>query len=429
MMKNLKSQHKKNQYGVTLIEMMVALIIGLIVSLAIYGVITSSEGRKRTTTSVNDIGQSGAYATYQLDKTLRSAGSGYGALSTATYTYGCPLRAAVNGTQILPSLTPFPAPFSAVPQTLPLTPVVIISGGAGAGGDVIITMAGSGGLSESGTKFQNAPTATQLSLESVSAFRASDTGGTSDIVLLANQPSPNQANCLISQVSPSFTIKYNQVPPILADTSTLPLAANVNPNYYQDSVNGTAIASFSTSAIVLNLGQSPTFSMFAVGASSNSGATASAGTNTLFKYDLLNITDNTAANASANPSVFSDGVYVMRAMYGVDNDGNPNTTTINWVQPNGVYAANFLLDGSIASNTLLQTIVAVKVALILQSSLPEKVPAGQPGIASPGLAYAGSTASFTLFSDTATPITQIVAPTNLRYRVFETTIPIRNRLL
>lgn len=429
-MQNNKLQHKKNQSGLSLIELMVALIIGLIVSLAIYGVMASSEGRKRTTTSVNDIGQSGAYAAYQLDKTLRSAGSGYGATSNAALTYGCPLRAAVNGTQILPSLTVFPAPFAAVPQALPLTPVVIVSGGAGAGGDVIITMAGSGGLSESGTRFQNVPSATQLSLESVSAFRASDTGGTSDIILLANQPAANQANCLISQVSPAFAIRYNQAPPVLADTSTLALGANVNPNYYQPTVNGTAIAGYSTSAVVLNLGQNPNFSMFAVGASTAGGTTAAAGNNTLFKYDLLNVADAAAANASANPSVFSDGVYAMRAMYGVDNDGNAATTTINWVPPTGAYAANLLLDGSIASSTLLQTIVAVKVALILQSSLPEIMPAGQPGIASPGLTYANDgTASFTLFSDTPTPVTQMVAPTNLRYRVFETTIPIRNRLL
>ena len=52
------------QRGMTLIELLVAMLISLVLSLAIFGVLASSEGLKRTTTSVNDINQTGNYAMY-----------------------------------------------------------------------------------------------------------------------------------------------------------------------------------------------------------------------------------------------------------------------------------------------------------------------------------------------------------------------------
>src|SRR5450830_1206747 len=101
------------QAGVTLIELMVVLVIGLVVSLAIFGVMTASEGRKRTTTSVNDIDQSANYGLYQMDKLIRSAGTGF--TQAYTQTYGCELLAIKNTVAILPQPagTDLPKPFSA----------------------------------------------------------------------------------------------------------------------------------------------------------------------------------------------------------------------------------------------------------------------------------------------------------------------------
>jgi prepilin-type N-terminal cleavage/methylation domain-containing protein len=63
--------------GMSLIELMVALLIASIVTLAIFAVMSTFEGRKRTTTSVNDANQAGNYAMHLLDKLVRSAGSGF----------------------------------------------------------------------------------------------------------------------------------------------------------------------------------------------------------------------------------------------------------------------------------------------------------------------------------------------------------------
>jgi len=64
------------QKGMTLVELMVALTIGLGITLAISSVLIASENHKRTTTSTNDAQQTGSYSFYALDKALRGAGSG-----------------------------------------------------------------------------------------------------------------------------------------------------------------------------------------------------------------------------------------------------------------------------------------------------------------------------------------------------------------
>jgi len=389
------------QLGVGLVELMVTLVIGLVVSLAIYGVLTASEGRKRTTNSINDIDQVGAYTLYQLDKSLRSAGSGFSAGSTplgsgnavqaATYTYGCPLRVARNGGQLMPAAG-FSVPFNNVPTTVRLTPAIIFNAAAPAGDDVILVMAGSAGLGESGTKFSSPATSTSLNLANQAGFRATD------ITLLASPPSGgNMSPCLVEQVATGF------VP--LAGAAAVPLGGE----FYQATVAGTSTTDYADTSIALNLGQTPVFAMFAVGANA-------AGTNdTLYRYDLLSAA-NTAANATnPNPGVFAESIFQMHAIYGVDIDGDPNVASVTWVAPTGAYASANLLSGTAAANTALTTIRAIKIGLIMRSNLPERVNV--------------SPATITLFGSTAVPVTVNLAALNFRYRAFEETIPLRNPIM
>lgn len=392
----------KFSQGFSLIELMVALVIGLIVSLAIYGVLNVNEAHKRTTTSVNDIDQSGAYAIYQFDKIIRSAGSGLAAIegnisgAATGNSYGCPLRAAISGVPLLPKVGAFPAPFASVPLGLTLAPAIIFSQAAGTGGDVVMTMTGSGGLGEGSTVVSDATSSTTMKVTSLAGFRVGD------LLLLrglTGDPSALGSPCYLEQVA--NTINYTSNP------IDLPLTSIVY------------IAPPSTVSRAFSLGQVPMFNLYGVGAN-----------NTLSRYDLLSQANATANAAGANPSVFVEGVYKMRAIYGVDTSTDQNVATISWVLPTGAYAAANLLAGTSASNATLKTIKAIKIGLIMQSSLVEKVPAGQPGVPSPGITFSGSSASVTLFADTptATRITESVTPVNVRYRVYEQTVPIRNAL-
>src|ERR1700761_1608922 len=115
------------QKGMTLVELMVAVVIGLGITLAISSVLIASENHKRTTTSTNDAQQTGTYGYHALDKALRGAGS---AIAESAYpsdvgVLGCHLNAGA----IFPRTTAFPAPFAGflagVTNTLKVAPLLI----------------------------------------------------------------------------------------------------------------------------------------------------------------------------------------------------------------------------------------------------------------------------------------------------------------
>lgn len=78
------------QRGVTLIELMVGLLLGLVVVLVTAQVLSFSEGQKRVTTSGGDAQVNGALGLYTLQREIQLAG--YGLLSELMV-LGCPLQA------------------------------------------------------------------------------------------------------------------------------------------------------------------------------------------------------------------------------------------------------------------------------------------------------------------------------------------------
>jgi type IV pilus assembly protein PilW len=210
------------QSGVTLIELMVVLVIGLVVSLAIFGVMSANEGRKRTTTSVNDMDQSANYGLYQMDKLIRSAGTGF--TQAYTQTYGCELLAKKNTVAILPPSADLPKPFSAayanilasIGNTFRLAPIIIVNGTrtnltAGSNpSDSLIIMSGSAGLGEASIGFRSVPTAPTLNVVNVAGFRAT-TSPDADILAIVAYRDTTDATvttmppCMLEQVSTPFT--------------------------------------------------------------------------------------------------------------------------------------------------------------------------------------------------------------------------------
>lgn len=384
-------QNKQN--GVTMIELLVALVIGLIVSLAVYGVMSVSEGRKRTTTSVNDIDKAGAYAVYQLDKMIRSAGSGFtGGLNpnaapntnSAMYSFGCKLKITKSATALLPKPTDFPAPFAAAPKALTLAPVVIMDGAATAG-DILISMGGGGGLSESITNITSASSGS-ISVNTTASITAND----KLLFLAANSdasPNPGQT-CLLDHVKSDF---------VQGNGSTFDVAMAGD---FHD--GGGTLSAFGSPSVVVNLGKNPRFNMFGVGAN-----------NTLFRYNLLEAPAATTAD-EPNPSEFVESVFQMEAIYGITD---PLGTVGNyaWQEPTGDYASAKLLAGDTDANTRLRNITLVRVALVMKTDLPEK------GDVSSG--------SVTVFGNTTLAKTINGLDKSFRYRVVETTIPIRNTLV
>lgn len=372
--------------GHTLIELMVAIIIGLIMVLASFQVLAMFEGHKRTTTGMNDALQSGNFGIYTLDKLIRSSGSGL--VQSASFAYGCPLNYTPTGGTTVSSgvLSGLPAPFSTNvgSQALRVAPVVIFPNTTDPtlGPDVFLLMSGGAGFGEMPVPVTRKPIGTELLVATTVGLSADEW------VLLGGG---GAANCMLTTVS--------SVP----DNKVLTLA--------QATVGAASLASYS-SGYVVGLGNAQAASFVMYGVDSD---------DTLYSVDLLN--SNFAKEQA------SDDVVMMRAVYGIDADSDGKLDA--WVNPvdsgTGASALSYspasLLNGSAAANKRLRSIKAIRVALIVRAPLMERADASTPAF---------NDGSYKLFEplDNAhgVHVTWNVpaGQENYRFRVLEGTIPVRN---
>lgn len=386
--------------GMTLIELMVALLIGMILTLAVFGVMASFEGKRRTLNSNADLDQAGTVAMYQIDRWVRSAGTGFAQASS--YAYGCVLNAAKSNTQVLPSGT-LGTPFDAVNpgstgvfRLAPLlilpeqTPITTTNYASSKPSDVLVVMSGGAGSGNAPTLFSSTAAASLLTLANTVPFNASD------LVLLADkQPASSGISaCLLTQAGSSVSGSA---------TTTMALGGK----WYEATVNSRSVTDYPDSAVAMNLGNpssgvQPSFQLVGVG-----------GNNALYTYDLLGMVDAPLRQRA-------QGVFEMHALYGVDTDGDGLVDL--WVSPTtSPYTVSELSAGTTTAATLLKNIRAVRIGLILRTSLPEKD-------------AVKSSATLTLFSDiNSGALTYTRALTSdeqhYRYRTVEATIPLRNNFL
>jgi type IV pilus assembly protein PilW len=380
--------------GFSLIELLVAMVIGLVVTAAIASVLIRTEGSKRTTTSVNDLNQTGAYTAYVLDRHLRSAGSGFS--QRWKDVYGCLLDVSqyAGAQQVLPispALTASSPFFNFTPQVR-MAPVIIGKDLASSAsrGDVLMVMSGSGGVSEMSLPLLPGSTTSDLNVATGLGFE------TNDIILLSD-PGVT-AGCMVQQVGTRTISNAGQ---------TIPLGG-ATPTYFTEQGSKVNLSGFfAGNAVVSQLGSTknpPQFKLYGVGDN-----------NTLVSLDLL-----TFGGAEAS---IADGVVEMRALYGLDTTDPTDGVIDSWTSATGAYAASTLTDGSEVSRNNLRRIVAVRVGFVLRTSLAEK-----PN--KDGSQVTGS--SLTLFEDLGAlkhTRTLTTEESNYRYRTFETTIPLRNVLL
>jgi type IV pilus assembly protein PilW len=392
--------------GMTLVELMVALTIGLGITLAISSVLIASENHKRTTTSANDAQQTGSYGYYALDKVLRGAGSGIAgsAFPTDVGVLGCHLNA---GT-IFPraAANPFPQPFAAflagATNTLTVAPVLIGKNKSQDGvSDVIMVMGGSGsagGVSRQITGGGNATTAT---LDNTVGFTNGGPTMGWDLILVSQS---GVADCLLEQVG---TIT----------TATLNLAGV----YYNATGSATSMAALAgnTSSYVTPLGNAAAnnvqFMLFGVD-----------NNRTLYSYDLLQNLKLVGGAATDSAQAIADGVVQMNALYGIDTTGDGKQDS--WAGPGEVGAWD--INTVMASPAKMKQIVSVRIALVVRGEYYDTTrnSAGTPTPVSP--------ATLIIFNGLAHGATSLQQTINLtlpqrqfRYRVFEFTVPLRNMLL
>lgn len=373
----------RHQGGFSLVELMVAVVIGLALTLALTTIMVRYEGGRRVLTSSNDLSLTSAFVSFELDRELRSAGSGF---AQSPEIFGCTLRVSRSSTQILPRGAAFPVPFDQVNTSPRLVPVLIHAGLGAGGSDVLAVLTGASGLGELGIDVKPlSATDTDLRIRNTVGVVAND------LVLVAEQG----RGCLLEQVTSPF----------VGGASELISFGGV---YAATDVDGLRLSDFGSSANPSKVwplgnvvGRAPQMQLLGVGDKA-----------TLFSYDLLRLNGGDAAQPLAN------GVVDMRALYGVDTDADGRIDS--WVAPTTVgYTSASLSDGTAASQARLQTILAVRVGLVLRSDRVE--------------ATALSPASIVLFNDLPAGVkyTRSLSATEQlqQFRGVEFTVPLRNAML
>ena len=368
--------------GFSLVELMVAVALSLVLTLAVTTVLMRNEGSSRNTLAVNDINQSGAYAAYLLDNAVRSAGSGFA--NRGRETFGCRVNAIRSSATILPRTAAWPAPFAAFTQDVRLAPLLIGKGQSATGSDVIAVMRGNAGIGEAPLEV--------LGVGSSVGLRNTIGLAANQLLLLAW----GGQDCLLLQAG-------------TPDADTVPLTGAGS---YHNSTDPRGFDDYDESATVaINLGNAgaaggtptsaPLFTLYGVGAN-----------RTLFALDMLAISDGGV------PQPIVEGVVEMRALYGVDNDNDGILDA--WVDP-GVAPFNMasLLDGSVDAQANLNRIVAIRIGLVLRTARAERDEVAPT--------------SLVLFADLAADLQQTrtltTAERNFRHRTAEVTVPLRNVLL
>ena len=413
--------------GFSMVELMVAMLIGLIGMIIIFQVFEVSEGIKRTTTSGGDAQQNGAIALYVMEHDLRNSGMGFNDASFA----GCKilaydsLRTAPNFTMTLaPALICAPgstAPGGNCPGT----------GAAGTTPDQVTVFYGSQPLIADATMLNTNFTANAnpLSVMSAYAYRPGDL-----VVLL--EPASGK-NCSFMEVTGPLpmTNVLNH-----ADSGAIyPLVTGGNKTARFNKSGGLGVLPYigtgTNATRVYNLGNlheppagpnAPVYNTYAID-NTNTLAVSSA--------FVLDATGKPAKNGVA------DNIVHMRAQYGLDDGVNDGSVTFagTFVPGDG------LVDRFVSApvfNAILpappwQSLIAVRLAIVARSAQPEK-PLGSDGSkcdattdgteATPGPdrrpSWSGGIIDVSASGDPS-PASPAYWKC-YRYRVFETTVPLRN---
>jgi type IV pilus assembly protein PilW len=379
----MNSRMRKPTQGFTLVELLVAVTVGMALVLAVTTMLIRHESGRRSMTAMNDVSVGGAYISFVVDRAVRSAGSGF--MQAWKVGYGCQLLVSRSGSAILPRASDFPSPFASLPHTQRLAPVLVYAGQGHGGSDILAVATGSSGLGEAPLRvLPNSATSSQLRVPATVGLRAGD------LVMVMQ----DGLNCMVEQLQSGYTGGADQL-------------ISFGGTYASGTINSVALSAMGTTstawvAPIGNVsGNQPSFQLLGLDAN-----------DTLQSYDVLRL-DGTDA-----PVPLADGVVDLRALYGLDTDGNGTIDT--WADPSvSPYDYTSLTSGTAAAQANLVKILAVRIGLVLRNAQPEKA--------------AVSPASLTLFADLSTGLQRTHALSTsdqlMRWRTVEFTVPLRNPML
>jgi len=393
------------QAGMSMVELMVAMAIALIGTIIIFQVFEVSEGIRRTTTSGGDAQQNGQIGLYVMENDLRNAGMGFNDTPYA----GCNVNAFDS--------TRAPTGFS-----LLMSPVSIVAGAANTAADSLSIFYGSQYVVANSTTIQSTMGTPTANVQIASSGRYGFREG--DLLILAQ---PGTANCELMELTalvdadkfshdntPNYTLNW-------VASGAVGVTSRFNPPGGSFQFGGVGAAA----TRVYNIGNPY-----------DDNGVFNLNGPTMPVYNTYTITNNSLTVASKFSSAaavpIADNIVHMRALYGLDDGVNNNTVTLNpfYVAGDGIVdrfvdAATFDAMGAAKP---WQYIAMVRVVMVARSALAEKSSGGgacDTTTAAPtwsGSNLGGAPFNMQVSLDlSADPNWQCY-----RYKVFETTVPLRN---
>lgn len=418
--------------GFGLVEILIGMAVALVSMVVIMQVYSTFEGQKRTTTSGDDAQTNGILALYAIERETRAAGSGMteGVPQQYPPVAGCTTHLYDNsGAYLIPNaIPPFASTVAAAGtvSSVRLAPAIASDGGGGLS-DALTISYGTATITAPYTlRSGYTPGAATLDLAGTSGIAMN---GQKDMIVLIERNWVSSPPGIGSNYITPTTCSLLQVTGAPA-AGIVPLAMGTTYNR----ATGTGLPAFSDNAQVYNLGQL------------NLVTYRVAGSNLVADISRFGVTPNGGAGtAVANRTDFSpmaSNIVNMQVQYGIDT-GNPmGATQLNcktnspgvsltaadpdavvdsWVDPTGVWQNDPVAGTPSLFN--LRRIRAVRVALVARSAIKATGRAGDLCDADP----------IVISWNGGPNMTPDLAATDpdwrcYRYKVFQTTIPVRNAL-
>ena len=347
-----------DQRGISLVETLVGMTVGLVASLVIMKSFSSSESFRRSVSGTADTVQTAAITSSRLNMLFEEAGASF---VQGRNVWGCKLLVTRNSSAVLPAAS-FPDPFASFPKTVRVLPVGILDGGTES--DVIMVMAGSSPSANRDIPFDPSPdgNAASLSVSNPNGIGMANGGVAIDDLLLSVPQDVRAAPgaCQIVQVATNFSggvavlnasLGLKVVPAesaVVAPATYTSIALNVTTSSYGKLA---ALKASSPSAFHLGREAASTFSLVSVNANGE-----------LLEYDMLK-------RRGMQP--FAENVVLIKARYGVDSGvgGKANDNVIDeWVSPaEAGWTLTDLVDGKSSTEQKIDQIKAIRIGLVLRS--------------------------------------------------------------
>ena len=407
-MNSLFRNPSNRQSGFSLVELMVAVVIGLIGTLVMFQVFAVSEGQKRTTASGGDAQQNGAIGLFTLERELRNSGHGLAdliALGEPIFGWGVPTNSAR--------------------PTIVLKPV-LITPGDGANGDVgsdlieinYSNFEGIGIAVPLGTDWN--PNSTSIEITNPAAYREGDV-----LVVCNKTPSAGNPPCIQVQITQPLdgTTTIGIMPP--PDTYTR------NGYSKESEYNPAGGVGAKLAPVVTGMGKTmPALYLLSDGTTSDDSVAFNLGSG--ITSHLYRVQNGRLMYLDGTWQEFADGIVSIRAQYGLDTSAIADGSVDAWVDPRGAqpnplasFTPNHAMFDITSNATIARSwsrVIAIRLAIVARSGIKEKTavetrstiplwanPTGNP-VAGPSYTVPSGDGQY------------------YRYRVFETIVPFRNML-